>query len=66
MIFFFNYFDCTNEVEKVNLSLNLFFFFNNVILFIQMLATINTLKVKAPFGVSLLLIYLNRTENKVY
>ena len=31
-----------------------FFFFNNVISFIQMLATINTPKVQAPFGVSLL------------
>jgi hypothetical protein len=31
-----------------------FFFFNNVIYFIQMLATINTPKVQAPFGVSLL------------
>ena len=30
------------------------FFFNNVIYFIQMLATINTPKVQAPFGVSLL------------
>ena len=30
------------------------FFFNNVISFIQMLATINTPKVQAPFGVSLL------------
>ena len=29
------------------------FFFNNVISFIQMLATINTPKVQAPFGVSL-------------
>ena len=28
------------------------FFFNNVISFIQMLATINTPKVQAPFGVS--------------
>jgi hypothetical protein len=31
-----------------------FFFLNNVIFFIQMLATINTPKVQAPFGVSLL------------
>jgi hypothetical protein len=31
-----------------------FVFFNNVIYFIQMLATINTPKVQAPFGVSLL------------
>ena len=30
------------------------FFFNNIISFIQMLATINTPKVQAPFGVSLL------------
>jgi hypothetical protein len=29
-------------------------FFNNIISFIQMLATINTPKVQAPFGVSLL------------
>jgi hypothetical protein len=31
-----------------------FFFYNNIISFIQMLATINTPKVQAPFGVSLL------------
>jgi hypothetical protein len=30
------------------------FFYNNVIYFIQMLAAINTPKVQAPFGVSLL------------
>jgi len=35
-------------------SRNNFFFFNNVLSFIQMLATINTTKVQAPFGVSLL------------
>ena len=34
--------------------MNYFFFFNNVICFIQILATINTPKVQAPFGVSLL------------
>ena len=39
------------SIKSTNSS---FFFFNNVIYFIQMLATINTPKVPAPFGVSLL------------
>ena len=42
---------CEDAFRKVK---ELFFFFNNVIYFIQMLATINTPKVQAPFGVSLL------------
>ena len=42
------------------------FFFNNMISFMQMFATINTLKVQAPFGVSLLhhvLIILSYNQN---
>ena len=35
-----------------------YFFLNNVISFIQILATINTPKVQAPFGVSLLFLVL--------
>jgi hypothetical protein len=43
------------------------FFFNNMISFMQMFATINTLKVQAPFGVSLLhhvLIIQGYNQNK--
>ena len=39
----------------------IFFFFNNVIYFIQMFATINTPKVQAPVGVSLLHLVLITT-----
>ena len=43
-----------NEFWNMTYCRIFFFFFNNVIYFIQMLATINTPKVQAPFGVSLL------------
>ena len=43
-----------NIINCIKFYVNCFFFFNNVIYFIQMLATINTPKVQAPFGVSLL------------
>ena len=45
------------EISKFSIKPFFFFFlffFNNVIYFIQMLATIDTPKVQAPFGVSLL------------
>jgi hypothetical protein len=44
----------SNSSYKTELSFFFSFSFNNVISFIQMLATINTPKVQAPFGVSLL------------
>jgi hypothetical protein len=44
----------SGQAKDYNIGICLFFFFNNVIYFIQMLATINTPKVQAPFGVSLL------------
>ena len=43
-----------NRGKKVRGHVFVCKFFNNVIYFIQMLATINTPKVQAPFGVSLL------------
>jgi hypothetical protein len=48
--------NCINHTQDWTLenTFFFFFFFNNVIYFIQMLATINTPKVQAPFGVSLL------------
>ena len=44
----------TITANTVPIKLVFIYFFNNVIYFIQMLATINTPNVQTPFGVSLL------------
>jgi hypothetical protein len=55
-----------NGIVNVLKQVKLFVFFNNVISFIQMLATINTSKIQAPLGVSLLHLVLIINQSIIF
>ncbi len=55
-----------NGIVNVLKQVKLFGFSNNVISFIQMLATINTPKVQAPLGVSLLHLVLIINQSIIF